>query len=166
MLVHRHEAAVFRFLRSLGATDADAEDALQECFLAAWSHAGGFSGGGSARAWLFSIARNALLKQRRTRVGEPDRFEALEALGLRAGWGTEPDGTLLSLALRDCLERAFERLSPDERAVLLLRDLEGFSGGETAEMLGLGLAAMKSRLHRARLGVLAELRSLEGCTDA
>jgi RNA polymerase sigma-70 factor (ECF subfamily) len=55
------------------------------------------------------------------------------------------------------LEKALERLSPEEREILVLRELEGFSGEETASLLELSLPAMKSRLHRARLRLAAVL---------
>jgi RNA polymerase sigma-70 factor (ECF subfamily) len=83
----------------------------------------------------------------------------LEDLGLQAGWGGSSfsETFLENLARRDTLEKALERLSPEEREVLVLRELEGLSGVETARMMELSLAAMKSRLHRARLRLAAVL---------
>lgn len=93
-------------------------------------------------------------------------MEPLEELGERAGWGSEDqDAAVRALERRDCLNQAFARLHPTEREILILRDIEGFTGRETADLLGLGLAAVKSRLHRARLGLLAALRELEDCGD-
>jgi RNA polymerase sigma-70 factor (ECF subfamily) len=60
---------------------------------------------------------------------------------------------------RDLLAAAFEALTPEDREVLTLRDLEGLSGEQTAALLGVGLAAMKSRLHRARLALAARVRN-------
>ena len=143
----------------MAGTEADAEDALQEAFVAAWRGAGGFRGGASARGWLFTIGRHALLRLRRTRVDEPDTLVPLDALGLEAGWGAEPpaahepDGDGL-------LGQALAQLAPAEREMIVLRDLEGFSGEEAAELTGLTLAAMKTRLHRARLRLVAEARRL------
>jgi RNA polymerase sigma-70 factor (ECF subfamily) len=93
-------------------------------------------------------------------VGEPASFEPLETLGVQAGWGD--DGAALeSLARRDLLRRALRRLRPDDREILVLRELEGLPGAEVAEMLELTLAAMKSRLHRARLRLAAALREVD-----
>ena len=77
----------------------------------------------------------------------------LDELGLQAGWGCPPwtDSFIESLERRDTLEKALARLAPDEREILVLRELEGLSGEETAAVLELSLPAMKSRLHRARL---------------
>lgn len=158
--VERHQAAVFRYLRAAGGVEADAEDALQEAFLAAWRGAGTYRGGGSGRGWILTIARNALHRAHRRRVGEPRELEPLEGLGLEAGWGAEEDDALEALARRDLLERALGGLTPEDREVLILRELEGFPGEEVAEMLGLNLAAMKSRLHRARLRFVANLREV------
>ena len=83
--------AVHRFLLSLQATPEDADDALQECFVSAWRAAATYQGGGSARGWLFSIARNALRRQHRKRVGEPTEWDSLERLGAQAGWGETSD---------------------------------------------------------------------------
>ena len=159
--VDRHAGSVFRYLRHLAAHDQDAEDALQETFLGVWRSAGTFQGRGSARAWLMTVARNALRRQRRLRAGAPERVESLEELAERAGWGIPVcDGTLEHMTRKDLLERALEGLPPEYRELLILRDLEDLSGEEAAEILGLGLPALKSRLHRARLAFAARVREL------
>ncbi len=160
--VQAHQASVHRYLRTMTDREADVEDALQEAFVAAWRAAGDFRGEGSARPWLLTIGRNALMRLHRRRVGEPANFESVEELGRRAGWGRD-DGfrtVLDELADRELIERALERLAPDDREILLLRDLEGFSGEEVSALLGLGLPAMKSRLHRARLRLTERLREV------
>ena len=162
-LVRRHQASVYRFLLTVAEEEAEAQDALQECFVAAWRGAGTFSGDGSARGWLFTIARNAVNRAHRRRAGEPSSFEPLEALGAKAGWGNDinPDAVLDLLAAREQVRRAMTALTGEERQVLTLRDLEGFSGGEVAEMLSISVSAMKSRLHRARLKLVAELEEAD-----
>lgn len=160
IFMDRHVDPVHRFLLSLGAEPADAEDALQECFVSAWKSAGAFRAEASARSWLFTIARNALRRQHRTRAGEPDALESLEELGARAGWGTSQPFDF-GFEVRDELRWALGRLPQEERDVVVLRDLEGFSGAEAAEMLGLTMAAMKSRLHSGRLRLMSILRAEE-----
>jgi RNA polymerase sigma-70 factor (ECF subfamily) len=159
VFVDRHEGAMYRFLSARTGSSADSEDALQETFLAAFRGSGSYRGEGSARSWLFGIARNLSKRLYRKRVGEPDEMVPLEELGLQAGWGCPPwtDSFLESLERRDTLEKALQRLSPEEREILILRELEGFSGDETAAVLELSLSAMKSRLHRARLRLAAVL---------
>lgn len=166
--VERHQAPVWRYLRAAGADAADAEDALQETFLACWKGCAGYRGGTSARGWVLTIARNALRRLHRRRVGEPAHMEPLDALGLEAGWGRpdwsgDPDG-VPSLEVRDLLEWALGQLSPEDREMLVLRELEGLSGAEVASMLDLSLAAMKSRLHRARLRFMAAVRTQADAT--
>jgi len=156
--VRKHQAAVYRYLLT-AAEGADAEDALQEAFVAAWKGAGSYRGGPSARGWLLAIARNALSRAHRRRVGEPATFEALDGLGIEAGWGSGED-VLEGLARRDLLGRALAAVPPEDREILVLRELDGLSGEEVAEVLGITLAAMKSRLHRARLRFVAVLREV------
>jgi RNA polymerase sigma-70 factor (ECF subfamily) len=168
-LVVRHAADLHRFVGSLGVHGADADDVLQDTFLAAWRGAGTYRGDGSARAWLFSVARNALRHSVRRRVGEPDQFapleaiDTLEAIAEAAGWGSDADSRERDTA--DLVRTALARLAPADREILVLRDVEGLSGEETAEALSLSLAGMKSRLHRARLRLAALVRALEHAPD-
>jgi len=155
--VLRHQDAVWRFVRSLTRDPAAAEDALQETFLSAWRDASGFQGAPSALGWLFTIARHAVYRQFRGRTGEPARFESLADLGEAAGWGAEPH-PLDTLAAQDEVGRALARLTLEDREVLVLRELEGFTLEECAAQLDLGLPALKSRLHRARLRFIAHVR--------
>jgi RNA polymerase sigma-70 factor (ECF subfamily) len=159
-VVRRHQAAVFRFITTLGVAGADAEDALQDTFVNAWRGAPRFAGTGRVRSWLLTIARNAVRHQRRRHAGEPAEFLSVEELALRAGWGEEPaivpdEGATDTL---DRVRRAFERLGDEEREVLLLRDVEELTGEETARALNLTVAATKSRLHRARLRLAAMMK--------
>jgi RNA polymerase sigma-70 factor (ECF subfamily) len=155
----RYLADVHRLLVSLNGTPDEAEDAAQECFISAWRGAATYDGFGSARGWLFAIARNSLRRQHRRHVGEPDTMVSLERLGEDAGWGAVSDFSARFDA-RDMLEHALTRLPLEEREVVALRDLAGFSGDDTAQALGLSVPAMKSRLHRGRLRLMGVLRAL------
>ena len=84
-------------------------------------------------------------------------MESLEEMGLHAGWGSSSDFSVRLEAV-DELQWAMARLTPEEREAVALRDLEGLTGQEAAEILGLTLTAMKSRLHRARLHLMEILR--------
>jgi RNA polymerase sigma-70 factor (ECF subfamily) len=165
-VVVRHQASVYRFIRTLTSDLSRAEDALQETFLSAWTSARGFRGESSATTWLFTIARHAIERQFRRHAGEPapaDRV-ALDALGIAAGWGRtrDPEQALLKHEESAIVRRAIEGLNAADRRVLLLRDLEGLDGEEAAAVLGIGIAALKSRLHRARLRFAARLREEVG----
>jgi RNA polymerase sigma-70 factor (ECF subfamily) len=164
VIVMRHQAAVFRFARAATGGPAAAEDVLQETFLAAWRAAGTFQGRSAVRTWLLTIARNQAWHHRERAGRLPVDDVPLPELGEAAGWGSESpeEGVLLS-ERRDRLAGSLSALAPEEREVLVLRDLEELTGEETAAALGIGLAAMKSRLHRARLRLAAELRRRGPC---
>lgn len=158
-LVRRHHGCVRRYVSGvMGSGDVD--DVVQETFLAVLSGAGGYSGEGAVRAWVLSIARRKIARHFRRKVGEPARYDALEDLGLRAGWG-DPE---LSACVRQRVEhlrQALARLPEASREIITLRDVEGLTGPEAAEVLGISLAATKSRLHRARLELMAQLREVD-----
>ena len=154
--------AVLRYIRTRTGDVTVAEDALQETFIAAWRSAHTFRGDDSARAWLLAIARNAVHRQHRRPAGAPDAFESLEAAAVQAGWGRDPDEAWTDrIAAGQVVERGFDALSPDDREVLVLRDLEGFRNEEVAELLGLSVAAVKSRVHRARLRFMEHVRGID-----
>ncbi len=159
-LVRRHWAPMYRYASRVSGDPTVAEDALQDTFLAVLEHAGTFRGD-SARAWLYTLARNAIRRRHRRRVDEPARHEDLDALGEDAGFGTEL-GFLASLEDREEIDRAMSRLSDDDREVLALVDAEGLSIEEASVSLALSEAAVKSRLHRARLRFMAAMRELGG----
>ena len=160
-VVALHGGAVFRFLKTIAG--ASAEDALQETFLAAWRSAPAFRGEATVRTWLFTIARNAANRQFRRHVGEPQDFESIEELGEKAGWGDDnPERLALRRESSSVVSAALSELSDGDREVLQLRDVECLSGDEAAEVLGLSHAAMKTRLHRARLRLAAKVRVIYG----
>jgi RNA polymerase sigma-70 factor, ECF subfamily len=167
-LVERHQATILRYLRALTAGEQAAEDALQETFLAAWRGAASYRGDAPGRAWLFALARRQAARTWRRRVGEPTAPVALDELsdlqlGLAAGWGDvgaiDPLNALEARRESEHLDAALRRLSPEDREILVLRDLEQLSGTEVAALLDLSLPAQKSRLHRARLRLMAALRA-------
>ena len=159
--VVRHQAAVFRFARALARDDDEAEEVLQGTFIAAWRGAGSFRGQGIARSWLFTIARNHHRRSHRLSAGEPKTLEPLSELGLAAGWGSaEPLET--QAANREWVERALLDLPEDDRQLLVLVDVEGLTSAEAAQVLDISTSAIKSRLHRARLKMIAALRKEDG----
>lgn len=160
--VEDHEGAVLRYIRTRTGDTGMAEDALQETFIAAWRHAGSFRGDGPARTWLLAIARNAVHRQHRRSAGEPEAFEPLDEIAVRAGWGRDPDEAWTErIAAAQLVERGFAQLSPDDREILVLRDIEGLGNAEVARLLGLSLSAVKSRVHRARLRFMESVRGID-----
>jgi len=166
--VERHGAAAFGLARHLLHDVAAAEDVTQEALLRAFSSADTFDPSrGSLRTWLLAIVRHAafeqLRDQRRAAVPlEPTAdSEPLIELGVAAGWGVDPERELARAEEREILARALASLAPADREVVVLRDLEGLSLDEVARVIGMEVRAAKSRLHRARLRLVAALRAIE-----
>jgi RNA polymerase sigma-70 factor (ECF subfamily) len=161
-LVARHRGPVCHLLQRLTRDDAQAEDLTQDTFITALAHLDGWRGEGTVRGWLLSIARSRWAMAQRSPAArhQPAEDESLEALGLAAGWGApmDPEALASKLEQRAVLERALGALDVEAREVLTLRELEGLSGEETAQALGVTVAAMKSRLHRARLALVGQFK--------
>ncbi len=155
-LVGRHQGAVYRLARALTPNPEHAEEVLQEACIAAWRGARTYRGAGSVRSWMLTLTRNAALRHQRRRAGEPAHMLPLDEIGAHAGWG--PEQLVARLQTRGEVHRALSSLAPEDQEVLILRELEGFTGLEIARMLDLSLSAVKSRLHRARLRLVAALR--------
>jgi RNA polymerase sigma-70 factor, ECF subfamily len=176
---HRRELRVHCY-RMLGSIE-DAEDLVQETFLRAWRHLGGFEGRSTLRAWLYRIATNACLDAldgRARRVLPPDLRPASGAdvdlpprtdvpwlqpfpdrlLEPAAPAADEPSEAVVA---RETIELAFlaalQHLPPAQRAVLILRDVVGWPAKQAAAQLGLSVAAANSNLHRARAALRAQL---------
>lgn len=161
-LVHRYWAPMFRYAERTSRNASTAEDALQDTFLAVLEHAHTFRGEGSARAWLYTLARNVVRKRFRKRADAPheDDTETLESLGASAGFGGG-FGFVSALEDREEIQRTLSFLSEEDREILAVVDAEGLSIEEASEALALSEAAVKSRLHRARLRFMAAMRRVE-----
>jgi RNA polymerase sigma-70 factor (ECF subfamily) len=156
-LLGRYQAAVYRFGRKMCGAEEDAKDVLQETLVAAARNLPEFRGGSSLSTWLYTIARSFCIKSRRTSKFAPHRVESLEAHAEAAeevpDGGRGPEEDAAGRQLRAVLDDAIASLEPMYREVLVLRDVEGLPASEVAEILGLGVEAVKSRLHRARVAV-------------
>lgn len=159
-LVDEHEATVFRYAMALLCRKEDAEEVLQDVFVALVRYARGFRGEASLRTWLLTVTRNSAFRRRKKAAMRREESVDLDALGRAAGWGSEdPESLAIRAERREEFRRALDSLDEQGREIVVLRDLEGLSGRETAGLLGISVAAMKSRLHRARLQLSAELRA-------
>ena len=147
----------------------DAEEVAQEALLKAFENFDQLRDPERVRAWIFRVAKNACLMKRRKSVFAPERELSLdEFLPIAEGdgehrhieiadWSKLPDEELLNSELGDRLRQAIGELPEAYRSVLLLRDVEELSTGETAQVLDLSLDVVKMRLHRARLAVRQKL---------
>lgn len=157
-LVRRYERRIYRMARQITQNDEDAEDVLQESFLKAFEHLDSFQGQSKFYTWVTRIAVNESLMKLRKRksdrtVSLDENIETDEEPIVReiAVWDDTPESKYSQEELRQILERAIDSLKPIFRTVFILRDVEELSTEETAEVLGLSVAAVKSRLLRARL---------------
>lgn len=150
-LLARYQERIYRFgLRMCGDEDS-AREVLQETMLAAFRNLPGFRGQASLSTWLYQIARSFCIKERRgTRPAaqlEADLVDATPA----------PDLQVHARQVGQALAAAIRELAPEQREVLVLRDVEGLSAQQAAEVIGIEVGALKSRLHRARMALREKL---------
>ncbi len=131
---------------------SEAEDVLQETFIALYKNLPHFRGGSTLATYLFRLATNfSLMKLRRSkRRGHESGHLSLNAIEELPDRTASPLESLLNSEFRAVLDRQLQKLSDKDRAVVVLRDIEGLDGGQVAKILGLTLPAMKSKLHRSR----------------
>ncbi len=156
-LLARHAPTVMRFATKMCRNDADAEDVLQDTLLAAARGVRDLRGGAAVSTWLYTVARSYCIKKRRKSKHAPDAMVPLDApeSASIAATSDEPDDAASHREMGAALDRALRALDDTAREVIVLRDVEGLSAAETADVLGTSVDAVKSRLHRAR----SELRS-------
>jgi RNA polymerase sigma-70 factor (ECF subfamily) len=156
-LVQRYEGRVYRLTYNVTQNREDAEDSTQDAFLKAYQHLADFQGQSRFYTWLVRIAVNeALMKLRRRRPGVVSLDAAIETEGDMMpreieDWGPKPDKRFEQTEMQEILARTIAELDPPYRVVFQLRDIEELSTEETADLLGLSVPAVKSRLLRARL---------------
>ncbi len=156
-LLERHESGVYRFGMKMCRQEEDAKDVLQETLLAAARHLSDVRGASSVTTWLYTVARSFCIKKRRTSKFAPQQVESLDAQREAASDVADPrrgpEEDAAGRQLQGVLDDAIGSLEPMYREVLLLRDVEGLSAPEVADIMGLSVEAVKSRLHRARVAV-------------
>ena len=155
-LARTFERPLFRHVARMLGPD-DAEDAVQDAFLSAWRSIGSFDGR-SFRAWLFRIATNRALDVIRARKRR-NELPLEPAEDEERTWvePASPGPTLDQLAAgaeaRDAVEAALQTIPAEQRAALLLRDVEGFDYEEIGRITGAEPGTVRSRIFRARLAV-------------
>lgn len=158
-LVRLHTPQLYRLLaRMLGSASA-AEDVVQECFIRAWRALPNFRGDARFSTWLYRIAineGNRLLarESRRELLPFDDVLRDVPDVGAQTAELAEAG------ELREQLESLLAELPANYRVAVVLRDVEGYSNEEAAELLGLDVRNFKSRLHRGRMALRARLEEL------
>jgi RNA polymerase sigma-70 factor (ECF subfamily) len=180
-LLARHERRIYDFGLRMCRHPADAEDVLQETLVSMARGVRDFRGASSLSTWLYAIARSHCIKKRRrgrsvaaqATLEEDGRGRSLaERVATTA---PDPEESAEQREVRARVRAAIEELPPGQREVLVLRDVEGLTAPEVAQVLGIRVDAVKSRLHRARVAVRERLAPLvdagtlpprgEGCPD-
>jgi RNA polymerase sigma-70 factor (ECF subfamily) len=163
-LIDRHDERLYRVAMRLLRNENDAREVLQDALLSAWQNLDSFAGRAQFGSWIYRVTVNAALMLLRTRRRRPTvSVEDLapgvldEAIGAShdagSDWSKRPDEQLQSGELKQHIEMALDHLPEILRLVFVLRDVEGMSTEETAEILDITIPTVKTRLHRARLAL-------------
>lgn len=162
-LVERHRDAVYALALRMTRSDADAAEIAQDTFLAAYQHLPEFRGDAAFSSWVHRIAaNNALMRIRKQRVKQAAEDELRGPEFNERGSLVEPppirfvraaDEEILDAELRRAIRQATDQLPDSYREVFLLKDVEGLSYEQIAEITQDSVPAVKSRLHRARLAL-------------
>jgi RNA polymerase sigma-70 factor (ECF subfamily) len=173
LIVTRYQGRVYRLACRLTGSEADAMDALQDTFLQVYRRLASFRGESRFGTWLYRIATNAALMQNRVRARQ--RAESLDAFlpgfdaaGVHLGTPAElqsaasVDEIVDRRLLAEKARAAIERLPEPNRVAFVLRDLEEMSTSDVAEVLGIEPAAVRQRVHRARLMLRGYLSDVAG----
>ncbi len=164
-LVERHRSKVFGLAQRMLNSADDAAEVLQESFLSAYRNLANFRGDAQFGSWVYRIAANhALMRLRHRKVVnqvesslEGPQFNDRGSLVEEVSDFRDAEGVAMDKELREAIEEAATRLGDEYREVFVLKDLEGLSYEEIAEITGSTVPAIKSRLHRARLSLRAAI---------
>jgi len=163
ILMRRYNQRVYRAVRAILGGDEDAEDAMQQAYLNAYTHLGQFEERAQFSTWLIRIAVNEALARRRKR--QRTAWDGGEELMVELESNVpNPEQQALTSQMREVMERELAALPAAYRTVLVLREVEGLSTAETAECLSVSEDVVKQRLHRARGMVRAALERRAGET--
>jgi RNA polymerase sigma-70 factor (ECF subfamily) len=165
-VVRSHGGRMMSVARRLLRHEQEAQDAVQEAFLSAFRGIDRFDGKSQLGTWLHRIAVNACLMKLRSRHRKPEQsidellprfLEDGHRADPQAAWAETADAAALRRETRELVRDSIDRLPEDYRAVLVLRDIEELDTEETARLLGVSIAVVKTRLHRARQALRALL---------
>lgn len=164
-LVKRYQGKVYQLALRLTGNQMDANDVLQDVFLSVYQKIHTFRGAAAFSSWLYRITANASFarlnqRKRAAAVSIDDVLPAVEGQeppNAFSEWTQPPDTILFNQEARRALEKAISGLPEEFRTVVVLRDVQNMSNQEVAEILNLSVAAVKSRLHRARLALRRQL---------
>jgi len=149
-LMRRHNARVYRVARAVLRDDDQAEDVMQDAFVRAYEHLREFEGRARFSTWLTRIALYEAFARARKGKRLTELDAQLEEPAMATQQSASPEQQLSDAEMRSSIEAAVAELPDEFRTVFVLRAVEGMSGAETAECLGIPEETVKTRLHRAR----------------
>ena len=171
LLVTRYTSKIYGLAMRLMRNPSDAKDAVQDTFLLVYTKLSGFRSECAFGTWLYKVALNCIYMKLRQRkhAAEDDIEDYLPKFdghgkmrGMVRTFGDNPERETIRQQATAAVRDAIDRLPLDYRVVLVARDIDELSAEETAEALGLTVAAVKSRLHRARLFLRQQLENRFG----
>jgi RNA polymerase sigma-70 factor, ECF subfamily len=163
ILVNRYRSRVERLAYRFTRDKPDAEEIRQEVFLTVYRKISQFEGKSSFSTWLYRITVNAsLMKLRGKSPSEVSSMEEMKSSiqNERSDRYPDPDKNIITEEVLNQIEKAMGKMPDDFKTIIVLRDIENFSNEETAEIMDISVAAVKSRLHRARLYLREKLKNL------
>jgi RNA polymerase sigma-70 factor (ECF subfamily) len=163
-LLERHQQKVFGFGVKMCGDAEDAKDIAQDTLMTMARTVRDFRGEASLSTWLYTVARSFCIKKRRRSKGAPAFHEPLDQVTRESASqpAMTPEQALLGREARETVASALDALDPQAREVVVLRDVEGLTAAEVAEVTGVSVAAVKSRLHRARTALREQLLAVVG----
>jgi RNA polymerase sigma-70 factor (ECF subfamily) len=166
LLIRRHNERIYRTVRAVLGDDADVEDVMQQAYVSAYQHLGGFEGRARFSTWMTRIAINeAYARLRKRHRSGPAPWEDDDAMADEPeASGPSPEQIAARREMQVLLERAVDTLSVPNRTVFVLRSVQGLSTAETAACLTISEEAVKTRLHRANEALRLWLASQIGGT--
>jgi RNA polymerase sigma-70 factor (ECF subfamily) len=166
VLMRRHNERVYRAARAILRDDKEAEDVMQEAYVNAYAHLAQFNGRAKFSTWLTKIAvYEALLRAKRRGRFEPLDDRAEDTL-MPTTPSPDPEHQAFGGELRGLIEGAIDSLGDGYREVFMLRQVQGLSTAETAEILGVSEDVVKTRLTRARHAIQQNLLDRTGAATA
>jgi len=175
-LVTKYGDRAYRLATSITGNGQDAEEVVQDAFWAVVRKIDGFRGESAFGSWLYRIVANAAYQKLRTRQSRRRDLSWDEALPFfdeqsrhvvpMTDWSPRVDDPAVQTELRVALTAAINELPAEYRTVLMLRDVEGLSNPEIAELVGLSVPVVKTRVHRARLFLRKQLGDAMATLDA
>jgi len=159
-LVRTYSASIFHVAYRMLGDSAEASDVVQEIFLKVFRNIGGFKGEAALKTWVFRIAFSEILNRLRwwkrryrfatTSLDDPPNGNGVAVGQNLASPNPTPEEVLQSKEQENAIQGALGKLSREHRSIIVLRDIEGFSYNEIADVLGVSVGTVKSRLARAR----------------